>query len=171
MLSNTKSEEIIKQDEKTDIKIIANKEFKHKTSGTSFLKNTYIFDGEINVIEMTKILETSYLCTYDMALYPFDTQTCTLDLLSIKKLDDYCSLQADTFNYTGPMELTQYFIKSFYMNNVKIRGKLGVSVFIILGRRLLSNILTIYLPTVLLNLIGHLTTHFKPYFFEVRYNK
>ena len=36
----------------------------------------------------------------------------------------------------------------------------------ILGRRLLSNILTVYTPTILLNVIGHSTNFFKAFFFE-----
>ena len=35
-----------------------------------------------------------------------------------------------------------------------------------LGRRLLSVILTVYLPTILLNIIGHITHYFKPFYFE-----
>ena len=34
------------------------------------------------------------------------------------------------------------------------------------GRRLLSLILTVFTPTVLLNLIGHCANFFKPFFFE-----
>merc|ERR1719167_1594592 len=42
----------------------------------------------------------------------------------------------------------------------------GLSVSITFGRRLLGTILTVYLPTVLLNVIGHATNFFKPFFFE-----
>ena len=35
-----------------------------------------------------------------------------------------------------------------------------------LGRRLLSVVLTVYIPTVLLNVIGHITNYFKPFYFE-----
>ena len=41
-----------------------------------------------------------------------------------------------------------------------------MSVSITFGRRLLGTILTVYLPTVLLNVIGHATNFFKPFFFE-----
>merc|ERR1719233_1996921 len=37
---------------------------------------------------------------------------------------------------------------------------------ITLGRRLLSVMTTVYLPTLLLNIIGHITHYFKPFFFE-----
>ena len=104
-----------------------------------------------------------------MALYPFDTQTCTLDFQLIKVSDDFLDLKSGNFTYVGPTDLTQYFIKHYDMTNEKIGGRNGVRVYIVLGRRLLSNILTVYLPTILLNLIGHLTVYFKPYFFEVRF--
>ena len=42
----------------------------------------------------------------------------------------------------------------------------GVRIFVVLGRRLLGNILTVYGPTVLLNIMGHITVYFKPFFFE-----
>merc|ERR1712013_562400 len=42
----------------------------------------------------------------------------------------------------------------------------GVEAAIFLGRRLLSVILTVYIPTILLNIIGHITNYFKPFYFE-----
>ena len=37
---------------------------------------------------------------------------------------------------------------------------------VVLGRRLLGNFLTIFFPTILLNVIGHSTNYFKSFFFE-----
>ena len=47
-----------------------------------------------------------------------------------------------------------------------INDRLGIQVQIVLGRPLLSNILTVYLPTILLNIIGYTTNFFKAFFFE-----
>ena len=41
-----------------------------------------------------------------------------------------------------------------------------VKVEVILGRRLIGTFMTIYMPTILLNIIGHSTNYFKPFFFE-----
>ena len=41
-----------------------------------------------------------------------------------------------------------------------------VEVEIVLGRRLIGTFMTIYLPTFLLNLIGHSTIYYKPRYFE-----
>ena len=56
------------------------------------------------------------------------------------------------------------------MTVTMISGRRGIQVTVVLGRRLLSNILTVFLPTLLLNIIGHTTVYFKPYFFEVNPN-
>ena len=48
----------------------------------------------------------------------------------------------------------------------KIKKKDGVRVSLTLGRRLLGTILTVYIPTILLNVIGHSTNYFKSFFFE-----
>ena len=43
---------------------------------------------------------------------------------------------------------------------------LSVSVSIYLGRRLLSILTTVFIPSLLLNIIGHITNYFKPFYFE-----
>ena len=59
------------------------------------------------------------------------------------------------------MELTQYYVKSTNMTKTEFEEYTAILVFIVLGRRFLSNFLTIYLPTILLNIIGHTTVYFK----------
>ena len=169
ILSNTKAKESITQDSKSLTKVLANTNFSHTVTDISNVQNIYVFDGGENDLEMTRVLETYFICKYDMALYPFDTQTCTMDFLLTVVSDDFCFLKDGFLRYDGPTELTQYFIKDYFMTGTNITSRRGVKVFVKLGRRLLSNTLTVYLPTILLNLIGHLTVYFKPYFFEVYY--
>merc|ERR1711899_551645 len=47
-----------------------------------------------------------------------------------------------------------------------VENEKGLSISITFGRRLLGTLLTVYLPTILLNVIGHATNFFKPFFFE-----
>ena len=63
--------------------------------------------------------------------------------------------------YLGPLELTQYYVKHTNMTKVDYGEYAAILVFVVLGRRFLSNFLTIYLPTILLNVIGHTTVYFK----------
>ena len=95
-----------------------------------------------------------------MAWYPFDQQTCHVEMLLDGVLDNYADLLPGLLEFSGPKELTQYFVKN-------IQTKAAVVVSITLGRRLLGTFLTIFFPTILLNVIGYSTNHFKAFFFEV----
>ena len=60
-------------------------------------------------------------------------------------------------NYNGPVDLALYYIKK---KIIKKQGQF-VSAEITLSRRLLSTILTVYVPTFLLNVIALATNYYK----------
>ena len=101
-----------------------------------------------------------------MAWYPFDIQTCSIEMQLDGVLDNYADLLPGGVEFTGPQELTQYFVKDYQIKSGKIQAKHAVVVSVTLGRRLLGTFLTIFFPTILLNLIGHATNFFKEFFFE-----
>ena len=83
-------------------------------------------------------------------------------------LGNYADLLPGGVNFSGPKELTQYYVKSFAIQKKKIQDKDAFVVSVTLGRRLLGTFLTVYFPTILLNIIGYATNLFKIFFFEVR---
>ena len=102
-----------------------------------------------------------------MAWYPFDQQTCHIEMIADGVLDKYIDLFAGRLRFEGAKELTQYFVKNFEIKNGRMKTKKSVVVSITLGRRLLGTFLTIFFPTILLNVIGYSTNYFKEFFFEV----
>ena len=62
--------------------------------------------------------------------------------------------------------MSQYYVMDYTIAIKDIKSKVGVSVTVTLGRKLLGNILTVYVPTIFLNLIGHSTNYFKSFYFE-----
>ena len=78
------------------------------------------------------------------------------------------------------MELTQYFIRQVFKKLISSKtfftvrssrmdagiSNTTVEVTIFLGRRLVNSIMTVYMPTILLNIIGHSTNFFKPESFD-----
>ena len=102
-----------------------------------------------------------------MAWYPFDQQTCLIEMLTDGVLDNYADLVPGILDFSGKKELTQYYVKNFKISKNKIQSKKGVVISVTLGRRLLGTFLTIFFPTILLNLIGYSTNYFKEFFFEV----
>merc|ERR1711892_884212 len=115
---------------------------------------------------MNRVYEIDFICNYDMRFYPFDIQTCTVDLLVDKNAGKFLKLQPGDLIYSGGSSFSQYYIMSYEIYSDEIKGRDGVRVSIVLGRRLLNVILTAYIPTILLNAIGHSTNYFKSFFFE-----
>ena len=126
-----------------------------------------IYEGGENGISISRVYSIQLFCEYDMAWYPFDIQTCQINMLMDGVLDNYADLLPGDLNFTGPRELTQYFVKHFKIEKTTIQTKDTVTVSITLGRRLLGTFLTIFFPTILLNVIGYSTNFFKAFFFEV----
>ena len=102
-----------------------------------------------------------------MNWYPFDTQVCSMTISVTEDLNDFISIEENGHENLGPVELTQYFIRRTEMKIGLIGNKQQAVIFnVALGRRLLGTILTVFLPTVLLNVIGHSANYFKAFFFE-----
>ena len=134
-------------------------------AGMDKLYNTEVFQGEENDLSLSRIYRHKFICLYQIAWYPFDTQRCRIVISLIGNAHKFVNLVPDRLRYIGPRDLTIYFIKNTEIHSgLSNRRRKVVYVEITLGRRLLSTVLTVYLPTVLLNVIGFGTN-----FFKVRY--
>ncbi len=71
-------------------------------------------------------------------------------------------LKVDQLGYLGPIDLTQYFIQSISLLKSKLSpdGSAGVQVHIVLKRRILSDVLTTILPTILIIIVSFSTTFY-----------
>ena len=61
------------------------------------------------------------------------------------------------------LDMTLFVIQKWHLSSI---DKGGVTMTIILKRKIMNEMMTTYLPSVLLMLITYATTFFKPYFFE-----
>ena len=67
----------------------------------------------------------------------------------------------------GPVDLTQYFVKSFTIHDeenllkASTNGNKGVQVDFIFSRRLLNQVLTVFLPTIAIVIVSFCTSLFK----------
>jgi len=135
-------------------------------SDSSISEDIDIYKGSENSISMSRLYNIDFFCDYDMRWYPFDAQTCFIIMKLGGGTEKLLSLTPGLLKYLGPEELTQYYVKMYTIEEAILENAKGLSVSITFGRRLLGTILTVYLPTVLLNVIGHATNFFKPFFFE-----
>ena len=63
---------------------------------------------------------------------------------------------------SGEKELMKYTVKDWSIR----KTSMGIEVALVLGRKILNEILTTYLPTCLLVVIVHSTNYYKDFFFE-----
>ena len=129
-------------------------------------ENKLLYDGDKNPIIYERLDNIKFDCFYQLAWYPFDTQRCEAVLGQADTSTDYVEQIVGNFTYDGPRDLTMYFIKRTQMKKMKRNRRPVLLVEIVIGRRLLSFILTTILPTLFLNIIGHMANYFKEFFFE-----
>ena len=84
IFGNTKESETSENDKKSMIRILPEEAFTFTRSPKTEYKNTEYFEGANNFLELSRIYRIDFLCNYDMKLYPFDTQTCSLNLFQSK---------------------------------------------------------------------------------------
>ena len=130
-------------------------------------KNKLVYKASENPLSVTRFYKTNFICNFDMAWYPFDTQICSMNFVVSKGDQDLVELSVHSLEYSGPLDLTRYYIKKkTFLQRIDDKGVQMVSVDIYLGRRLLSMILTVFAPTIILNIVGHSSNYFKEFFFE-----
>ena len=70
-------------------------------------------------------------------------------------------LLSDGLSYSGSKILTQYVVRDYWMCGAVENGEKLVKVRMSLGRPLLNNIFTIFIPTVMLVVISHMANNFE----------
>ena len=69
------------------------------------------FSGRENSLTMRRVYSTQWLCDYDMANYPFDTQICYLIFSPAGISKMFIQLKSGNYLFSGSSELPQYFIR------------------------------------------------------------
>ncbi len=138
-----------------------------KRSSQSELQNAYIFKGSENPLTISRVYDSEFFCEFVLAYYPFDTQRCSIIVTMKGNTGKFIKMLKGNLKYLGPIDLTQYFIKKVEMMPDGVEGdQQAITVSIRFGRRVLSTILTTYLPTIMLCIVCFSTNYFKGFFFE-----
>ena len=122
--------------------------------------NAYVYSGLENRHFIIKECTALWLCQFDMKWYPFDTQHCKMQLKNLNKHSYFTELKKGNLTYIGPKDLTEYVVKHYVMCDATFGSYAGLEVQISLGRPLIGNILTVFIPCVILILICHLVNVF-----------
>ena len=157
VFNNVRSKEDIKDTEVlTTLEVIPNGDF-----GYTANDNMHIFEGSENALSQTHELMVEWKCEYAYHWYPFDTQVCHMEITSLRaRTDIYPTLLQHNPNIFP----NRYTLSRIRMCRSGIKDMKAIVAEVTLGRPIIDNLLTVFVPTILL-----LTISFAARFFAEEY--
>ena len=135
---------------KTDVydvlEAIPNDNFTYKAED-----NMHIFKGSENSLRLTREHNVEWICEYKYHWYPFDSQVCRMELLDITYRTDFNPID---LKHNPNISLSQYTLSRILMCKAFVHEIEAIVVEVTLGRPIISNLLTVFVPTLLLVIIS-----------------
>ena len=123
----------------------------NKTSTILAVNNMHIFNGSENAPNFTRECNIEWNCEYAYQWYPFDTQVCQMQIVSKFSRTD---LHPVKLHYNKNISPDRYTLSSIRMCKSEIIEKNAIIVEVTLGRPIINNLLTVFVPTMLLVIIS-----------------
>ncbi len=71
----------------------------------------FIFQGPENKLELIRTYKLVSQCDFEMQMFPFDTQTCPIEIRVDRRIRDFVQLKIMETKNLGPKTMLQYDIK------------------------------------------------------------
>ncbi|XP_069953925.1 uncharacterized protein, partial [Cherax quadricarinatus] len=138
------------------------------TGGPHLSEEMNIFSGWENSLELSQLYSVTYSCDFNLIMFPFDAQVCTMSFRLVSASATHMTLIPQQPNYTGLINLVEYSIGEVSITSTKDEQFSSVAVQVRFARRYGFYLLTLYIPTVLLIFIAYATFFFNPDDFNSR---
>ena len=165
IFKNTDNNEVTAGDSDSEVTVTRESDF--ITSEDDIVQEINIFNGKNNRLTYERVYTKTFRCDFQLQLYPFDTQTCFVDI-STKMLDRQgVAIYPHALRMSGATVLTQFIITSWSFNFSNVTDHTdGLKMILVMKRRIMNELLTSFLPTFLILIIVYATNYFKDFFFE-----
>ena len=139
----------------------------YNRSGVDEVDEREIFEGSENRLIMIQTYTHEFQCVYKLESYPFDAQTCTIDITTSHHDKAIITMIPKNLHMEQDVDMTLFHMDYWKLDfRNRSAPQEGVSMTIVLRRKILSEMMGTYLPSLLLMMITFATTLFKPFFFE-----
>ena len=122
-----------------------------------------IFKGTENQLILKQTYTHEFQCVFELQNYPFDQQECSIDIITSSFDAPFLNLTSQKLSMEQQPEMTLFHLTNW---NLCALTSQKVRMSLTLRRRILSELMSTYLPSLLLLMITFATTFFKPIFFE-----
>ena len=136
-------------------------------AGLESVDETKIFKGEENSLLMFQTYTHDFQCIFDLKKYPFDTQTCYIKMAMGPLDEESVTLNPGQLHMNQSLDMPIFRIMAWNLHKERqSNGRTTLKMTMVLKRKVTSELMTTYFPTLLLTAITFATTFFKPIFFE-----
>ena len=142
VLSNTEDNKILENDMKTTINIL--KRGKYSLNDKTEVNEAAVFDGKENMIRYEREYHSHILCDYNLRLYPFDEQICTIDVEIPAMIAEFIQLTPKYTENLGVSELIQFVIEKIEIEATRNNSLVQCKIY--LKRIPWSHIASVYIP-------------------------
>ena len=145
VFANTESQlkVVIDRDVIAKIKRMGN----YRSSSSSEAIRSHYFNGIDNPISFSRIYDIEFICSYNMAWYPFDLQRCELRFKPFGNSDVYVRFVNHFINYYDKMDLSKYYIKQWKFYSLETSTGTGVEGILVIKYKLINFLyLSFHLP-------------------------
>ena len=151
--NNVRNEKDVKKtDTKDRHKIIPNNDFKYVSEN-----NMHVFKGSENALNLTKEFSFQWKCEYVYQWYPFDTQICPMQFVNPNAR---VNIHPTHLQHNPDISLNRYTLSRIRMCKSTIQEMKAIVAEVTLGRPIINNLLTVFVPTILLVIISFTSRFF-----------
>ena len=150
-----------------ETRVVVRRKEKGTMSGLDMVDETKIFKGIANDLVMMQTYTHKFQCPYNLKKYPFDTQICSIDMAMGPFDRTSVKLMVGQLYMNQSLDMPIFQITNWHLDQEKhSNGGNKLRVVLVLKRKISSELMTTFFPTLLLIAITFATTFFKPFFFE-----
>ena len=111
----------------------------------------HIFNGSNNALNQKMERSVEWICEYAYHWYPFDTQSCHMEMTSLRTRTEF---HPSFLQHNPTISLDRYTLSKIQMCKSTIMNMKAIVVEVTLGRPIVNNLLTVFVPTMLLIIIS-----------------
>ena len=118
------------------------------------LHETAHYHGSENPLVYSRDFDLEFKCSFNITYFPFETQTCKIELKAGNKIRNFIYLVPEDFSFVGDDVLATFYVDDFWIEMDSSSSDVDVRVKIVLKRRLSQHLLGIYLPSLCIIIIA-----------------
>ncbi|XP_076031153.1 uncharacterized protein LOC143019399 [Oratosquilla oratoria] len=128
-----------------------------------------LFEGAYNPVIMSRVYSAVITCDFDLVLYPFDVQRCSMNMEMLSTTKSYLVFgNQSKVSYTGSTFLIEYEVGVPKLYSIQFGAYSNIVAEVPFARRLGYALLNIYTPSLILLIIAYSTLFYRLDIFEVR---